>query len=68
MDKFLLFCGALCSAAGSLLAGFSSASDKPQKEKIGDYLVAGAGILAGIGIGATLSAEREKQKKKEEEA
>lgn len=64
-NKFLLFCGALCSAAGSLLMGISTASDKPQKRKIGEYLVGAAGIMAGIGVGATVAAEREEEKQKE---
>lgn len=67
-NKFLLFCGTLCSAAGSILIGITTASDKPKKEKIGDYLVGVAGILAGVGVGATVAAEKEKQKEKEEEA
>lgn len=65
MNKFLLFCGALCSAAGSILMGITTASDKPKKEKIGDYLVGVAGILAGVGAGVTFAAEKEKEKKEE---
>ena len=69
-NKFLLFCGTVCSAAGSILMGISAASDKPEKKKIGDYLVGIAGIMAGIGVGATIAAERkeEKEKEKKEEA
>lgn len=67
-NKFLLFCGTLCSAAGSILIGITTASDKPQKRKIGDYLVGVSGILAGVGIGATVATEREEQKEKKEEA
>lgn len=69
-NKFLLFCGTIYSAAGSILMGITTASDKPEKKKIGDYLVGIAGIMAGIGVGATIAAERkeEKEKEKKEEA
>lgn len=65
MNKFLLFCGTLCSAGGSILIGISAASDKPEKRKIGDYLTGVAGILVGVGVGATMAAEREEKKEKE---